>query len=187
MTEPATDELIAEIEAGLEGVTPGPWEQAAPLDKVCTGYRDASGTMLPSNYGVTGHSKTVAKCAGQSWMDDGEEIRNAAHIARCHPGNIAALIARIRQAEAERDEERSAANALLSQNEDLRDAWANVKSERDQALARIKVMDEALKPFDKEADYWGEYSDDRCLDGVSPLTVGELRAARAARKEPTNE
>jgi len=67
--------LEAELRSGLEGVTPGPW--AAWMDDY-TVRVDA--TFIPDQ-------RKVALCA----TGDGAG-RNAAHIARCSPENIAALL-----------------------------------------------------------------------------------------------
>lgn len=67
MTDSISDKTLAELKAGLKGVTPGPWF-------------------------VTG---------------------DAAHISRCDPQTIAALIARLEQAERERDEPEAIAQRFL--------------------------------------------------------------------------
>lgn len=84
MTVTATDELISEIEAGLEGVTPGPWDVA---------INDVPRKEVEYAVVTTG-----------GWFDIAPGINNEAdahHIARCSPNNIAALIARIREQDKE--------------------------------------------------------------------------------------
>lgn len=176
--EPAIDELIAEIERGLEGVTPGPWfiYDGCSWRRIGTSQTNDCAVLAPT-VAIDGHPDLTSR--------NGDLYRNLGHIARCSPDNIAALIARMRQAEAERDEERSAANALLSQNEDLRDAWANVKSERDQALAHIKVMDEALAWYDTNVALCKGHGE-AAIDARLVLIRDGGARARAARKEPAD-
>jgi len=89
-----------------------------------------------------------------------------------------ALIARIRQAEADNaklKQERSVVQRTMrrmrAEAADLRETIANRTRERDAALARIKVMDEALHFIERLADTSKDYE--------------IARTARAARKEPT--
>lgn len=86
--EPITDEAIAAIKAGLEGVTEGPW--LASDSDTMSGARAVFGDR-----GLLGCGQiaiTPPEFAAQS--------ANAAHIARMDPATVASLIARIELAEA---------------------------------------------------------------------------------------
>ena len=82
MTHPF-EATLNEIEAGLEGVTPGPWE---------THLVDDTTIVAPDETTVA----TTCDSA-ETERDDGYNIeyermeRDAAHIARCHPLNIREL------------------------------------------------------------------------------------------------
>lgn len=76
---------------------------------------------------------------------------------------------------------------------------ADAEAERDRlkadlatAQATIERMDAALEPFADKIDKWEaaaeRFGDDFSLipdDALRPVTVGQLRGARAARKETT--
>ncbi len=89
--------------------------------------------------------------------------------------HFAALIARIREQEKAMD--------LVAKTHLLQ-----VKMECAERDATIKRMDEALKPFAELADRYDPPEgddDDMAWEATACPTVGQLRAARAARKEPT--
>lgn len=96
MTEPASDELLAEIERGLEGVTPGPWGYVPmPLTKEGNGPAEPHETVITMHEVWDDTFLSLAECRHEL---------NARHIARCNPDNISAIFERLRKAEAERDE-----------------------------------------------------------------------------------
>lgn len=72
-----TDTLIAELRAGLKGVTPGPW---------CREDETNGETVITDNDGD--------EVATVFWDRHavGNAHRDAAHIARCSPVNIAAIL-----------------------------------------------------------------------------------------------
>lgn len=82
---PISDERLAEIEAGLWHVSCGPW----------TVEPHGNTTALYSGREATAHGFRLLN------LDDGDSnfAANAAHIARCDPDTIRAMIARIREAE----------------------------------------------------------------------------------------
>ena len=90
-----TNETIAEIKAGLKGVTPGPWVAASKPSSVV-------GWPIVAQSGRS--------IAGMKYLqrDDiegsvyRETAANAAHIARLDPDTVAALIERLERAEADK-------------------------------------------------------------------------------------
>ena len=72
---------LEELKAGLKGVTPGPW---------CQGLKCVGAIRSTRN----GEPVAVATIFAP---------KDAAHIARCDPDTIAALIDRMEKAERERD------------------------------------------------------------------------------------
>lgn len=94
MTEPLSDERLAEIRAGLDGVTPGPW-------RVCETHE---GEIIgrPSwpcrRHGVDGEWRVAIadELDGATFEQDA----NAAHIARLDPQTVAAILSRLDKAEA---------------------------------------------------------------------------------------
>ena len=87
-----TDAEIAELRAGLEGVTPGPWKWWTScswrrLSSEHRGYSKDGGVICPTVSQSDGHPDIIAS---QEDMD---------HIARCSPDKIAALLARLDAAE----------------------------------------------------------------------------------------
>lgn len=87
MSEPASDELIREIKAGLDGVTPGPWlRQSTDRDGTVFIVADNLGGLV----GAALPWPTEAEVGGSARIE-----ANARHIARCSPDNIAALLSRI--------------------------------------------------------------------------------------------
>ena len=89
---PITDERLAEIERGCEGVTPGPWH-----------------TEVGARYGAVvcrGDGRAIASA------DASEDL--AAHIARLDPQTVLAIIARLRAAEERADELGDAVAAMFA-------------------------------------------------------------------------
>ena len=86
--EPLSDERLAEIRAGLEGVTPGPWVYS----------EEEGGDELISSPGERGDVHWDTK-----YYPSGLRSADAAHIARCSPDTILALLSRLVMAEADRN------------------------------------------------------------------------------------
>lgn len=96
MTNHISDERLAALKAGLEGVTPGPWGfKSAIFEK--DGEYDCA---------VTAHLDGKRQCIAEAFGRITQEATQnatalAAHIANCDPDTIASLIARLEAAEAE--------------------------------------------------------------------------------------
>jgi hypothetical protein len=104
MTNPDPITLANEMLAGLEVVTPGPWEISRKLawdyvkrENNRCGPIDQIGPAFAEEY------------AGSVWIDIPE--KDAAHLARCSPNNIRALC----EALIEADEENDRLVALLTE------------------------------------------------------------------------
>lgn len=159
---PDISELIAEMEAGLEGVTPGPWQVISEIHPWKLPARPEWGRLDAKNglhterriYTAQHHPQLkgpypIVEIGFGITTEPGKSVpmlsiieENATHIARCSPDNIAAIIAGYREMEAL-----------------LREALA--------ALEPIaKCCDEAVRP------------DDSDRDGVTVKTV-HLRRARS--------
>lgn len=78
---PTIPTLVAELRAGLDGVTPGPW--AAQRDKR---------RMQPWSVVGDGNKAAVADISQALRGDFAEPAANAQHIARCSPDNIRLLL-----------------------------------------------------------------------------------------------
>ena len=74
------------------------------------------------------------------------------------------------------------ADQLELYQREFRERVVALTSERDAALAKVEQMDAALKWFAEEAEGYDGHPDST---SAATVTVGDLRAARAARKEPT--
>ena len=106
--EPVTDidNLIAEMRAGLEGVTPGPW------------------AYVPDHFS-DGSIKRRSVCVDRSkydWIDLISDLNNApdaAHIARCTPANVAALLDEIERLRADNA-------ALTAERDQARGRWGEL-------------------------------------------------------------
>jgi hypothetical protein len=136
-------QIVQEIRAGLEGVTPGEWKAAKPAD---------APSLVRAVYYHNGlrHTAFIAlcDCGGQN------NEANAAHLARCSPDRIATLlnafdaqareIAELREAFGgivEADEKRRntiALNAALIAAEDDWHAATNTFLERARSALRAK-------------------------------------------------
>lgn len=83
-----SDNELAALEAGLEGVTPGPWHLAGPALR-----DDLSSWLL--------HGTPEGMLAIIREENQGRHYgkANAAHISRCDPDTIRRLILRLRAAE----------------------------------------------------------------------------------------
>jgi len=141
--DPISDERLAEIRAGLEGVTPGPW-------RVCETHE---GEIIgrPSwpcrRHGVNGEWRVAIadELDGAAFEQDA----NAAHIARLDPQTVAALLSRLDKAEAgwRRD-----VGILLANIRQIEDATGEGPEGEDaQILDQIEREYEALPPPPSES------------------------------------
>jgi hypothetical protein len=164
------DPLVAEIEAGLEGTTPGDW-------------RSVDGILPPDD---EGHERSFIRPV----ISEGYQIAqtvgpngpaNSAHIARCSPENIRKLIALIRSL--------SEANAALSaevetQRESKKYAQRCCETSEaslSAANAEIERLKGALEPFAKAASPFDHLTDDGAIVNVRlAVRLGDLRRARSA-------
>ncbi len=141
--------LRAELRAGLGGVTPGPWQ------------------FVP-HYFSNGDIKRRSVCVERSkydWIDLIADLNNeadAAHIARCSPENVRALLDALDAAERERDEamgivavihrdggHRAAEVGNKQAIDEAHVKWGELIRERDEARAELaKALDEAADEID---------------------------------------
>lgn len=91
-----TAKLIAELRAGLEGVTPGPWRLFVPDRGYCQNLVLTEDPGFAPVKDKQPWKHLVADCDD---CNRGEV--NAAHIARCSPDNIRAVLDALAAAEAE--------------------------------------------------------------------------------------
>ena len=129
MSESITNEQLAAIEAAAKTATPGPWlfaynkvwseprvreydrlEEAIPADAP---EDDPRWDALPETIVAT-----VPPRAGDTPTEQGE--RDGEFIAALYPERALALVARLRQAEAERDSLRAEVEKLRAENAALR-------------------------------------------------------------------
>lgn len=92
-----TDEQIAAIRDGTEGVTPGPWQalRSDPAEGVNCHWIKAQPSPA-----LRGFSKEIAYVGG-TYYADGPDVRDAAHIARCDPDTIRAFATEVLEIRAE--------------------------------------------------------------------------------------
>ena len=95
-----TDKLAAEMLAGLEGVTPGPWTW---------------GSKYVCRLDGTRYERLFQTSTGENEGGDSQWELNAAHIARCSPDNIRTLLE-------ERSAREATITALEAENKRLREA-----------------------------------------------------------------
>ena len=134
MTAMATDKLAAEMLAGLKGVTPGPWSHCSAKRCTCTGIlgkdhpvaeivKGEWGDEFPSLRFKEGGKGQLGETSVEAYMEKivyGEisiemAMANRAHIARCSPDNIRALLE-------ERSTDKATISALEAENKRLREA-----------------------------------------------------------------
>jgi len=134
MTAMATDKLAAEMLAGLKGVTPGPWSHCSAKRCTCTGIHGKDhpvaeivkgewGDEFPSLRFKEGGKGQLGETSVEAYMEKivyGEisiemAMANRAHIARCSPDNIRALLE-------ERSTDKATISALEAENKRLREA-----------------------------------------------------------------
>lgn len=126
-----TDELIERLRAGLDGVTPGPWE----IDDLAE--------RRVASFPVRAHGKSIAavwaraRGGAVTAATIFEGKRNAAHIALCSPDNICALLDRIASLEAERDDARR-------QRDEIGRAWDEADARAKEAEVRAASLEAAL-------------------------------------------
>lgn len=212
------DQIIAEMRAGLEGATEGKWEWMIhdhSMASLGVGSDPGMGTPLVLSISPCRSCTERVKDGEWKWGRCSTPCEaNAAHIARCSPDNIAAILNALSEATSRAD----AAELLSLENHNLAagnkaratsmaiyiestdgdldaanrmlapyiDRATKAEAERDAAV-------EALKPF---AELAGEFADDdqrskandRPVWGYNDcnLTYGDFRRARSiTAKEPT--
>ncbi len=138
MTAMATDKLAAEMLAGLKGVTPGPWSHCSAKRCTCTGIlgkdhpvaeivKGEWGDEFPSLRFKEGGKGQLGETSVEAYMEKivyGEisiemAMANRAHIARCSPDNIRALLE-------ERSTDKATISALEAENKRLREREASL-------------------------------------------------------------
>jgi len=144
MTAMATDKLAAEMLAGLKGVTPGPWSHCSAKRCTCTGIlgkdhpvaeivKGEWGDEFPSLRFKEGGKGQLGETSVEAYMEKivyGEisiemAMANRAHIARCSPDNIRALLE-------ERSTDKATISALEAENKRLADTIQSVLTWADQ-------------------------------------------------------
>jgi len=131
-------ELIAEMEAGLEGVTPGPWKwwTSNSWRRLRHDGRGITVSVIEPFVARDGHPD----------LDVSEE--DMAHLARCSPDNIAAIIAGYREMDRQRKECASEAISATTRYQDAENELHNCKALLREALAALTlsmtVMEVAL-------------------------------------------
>ena len=155
MTTPTTDEALAEIIAGLEGVTPGPWHPGHMGDdgSACECATISSETCMGGIAMVLVDNGRRIADGGNDAPSRPEAIRNMRHIARMDPATVASMIARIEAAEAARSEARRLMSEASREAGEWKgrytaagypgtlDGWIE-RAKR--AEARVKALEEAL-------------------------------------------
>jgi len=159
-----TDARIAEIRAGLDGVTPGPWIVSRNPKK----WVDTIGPAAPN-----------------CWADNRDA--DAAHIARLDPDTVRAILDRLEAAEAsnrrQSDEiarlsgELGEARGMLdaSENYNLIAGWEERAERAEAALATAR--NGALEEAAAAADQWKRHQD--VLLRCGEMTAQEMRTALA--------
>lgn len=113
MTRLATDAEIAELREGLEGVTPGPW-QTGRLGDIDLSHVVDFGAPPRAPFMIMRPASAYGVCHA----DDSSSPKNAAHVARCSPDFISALLARLDAQESALREAREIVSATLAANDD---------------------------------------------------------------------
>jgi hypothetical protein len=97
-----TDEQIAAIRDGTEGVTPGPWRAMRAIDEQWTGTGERR--TVPLDAGFINHLCFFATDAPSGAIDEELQIKGWAstqHIARCDPDTIRTLATEVLESRAE--------------------------------------------------------------------------------------
>jgi hypothetical protein len=157
--------LVAEMRAGLEGVSPGPWR----VDEQKHPYKDGTNSHKEQRIVTTWEHPQLKACVDVTRLAIGIGLEgqppipmvrissfDAAHIARCHPANISALLDEIERLRAERDTFLDGARPIPFDREFLgrmvREAWVRwAQTQPSPKPSWIVPYDDLSEP-DKEAD-----------------------------------
>jgi len=132
--------LAAEMRAGLEGVTPGPWSATALT------------TGIGANQDADGWETVAAiPCPRSPWGSARHRQwqRDAAHIARCDPSNIRLLLDTIDTLRRERDSITEAFNVGLNR---AIATDATVERLKAEIARKDAALEECEEYFDNRAD-----------------------------------
>lgn len=182
-----SDEHIGVMLAGLEGVTPGPWDEAAGLVRAIDG--DAAIPIFETREPWKKHRR-ISTVVKQEW-------HNRHHVARCDPDTIRSLLMEVQSLRAENERLRADAYkdellkiaADVGEPDDPFAAWEAI------AALKAKLEDAAkvLEPFAMFTDWpLNGMADDTPVScrvysasiGEHPiagfgLRAGEFRAAKS--------
>lgn len=171
--------LLTEFRAGLEGVTPGPWHVLGYgfSSWVATGP-PGQGRSIPIQHGSQGEMRE----------------RDAAHIARCYPENISALLDELETALTERDAAREqsatavavaidgaskiALEEMDALSHKLKDAFSAlvlaIEARTEAAEARAEELEKALAAARHEASCCDDIPLNQPLNGI----ISDLQSDR---------
>ena len=169
MTDKLTDEAIAAIRDGTDGVTPGEWEY----------YSHKPGSWRePENPAamVNSNGDKVIDCTWASATEEGD--RTYRHIARCDPDSIRAIAEELLEARAEI----ARLTAELQESRLTELAAHGQAAENYQEVLRLRA---ALKPFSAclKGNYHYQRDDAELFVLRILLTIGDLRCASDALGE----
>lgn len=182
----ATDELVAEIKAGLEGVTPGPWA-VIPPEREDQNECDLGGIVNANGGRICefGDSTIYYNSCGEP-----PSAKDAAHIARCSPDNIAALLSRLEAETARAEEWKAAYGQACDDYAAIVKQTIEQKAENARLAAELAEARKIVGPFagvaaraeSANAHFGGVHTNDvpdSQSYGALGITWGHLRAARA--------
>lgn len=181
----ASPDLTQELRAGLDGVTPGPWR-----------VFETRQSRIANQTHVGPYPRGVAHIT--SWGTDEPRASNAAHIARCSPENIRALLDALAakdivlaEARAEHSASRQnfhtmqhAANALLKRAEAAEASLADLAAENERLRKALEPFAEVVRRYDAAAKGFNVEPRPDSYKPRTEFTYGHLRnAARALQDE----
>lgn len=186
------NEILDQIERGLEGVTPGPWRR-----KPMKGYTDDYVLTDHPDFQQPKHGNLVAECGFSSGKVEHRYEADAAHIARCDPDTMRAIIVHIRELEARNRELETLTDELdflrheggpdsVAFLEQKVAAFDAMQARAEKAEDKVAMLREALEPLADQADIWGDqdeigpWSYIQDTEVTTEVTVGALRRVRAA-------
>lgn len=197
--EAVSGAVEAELRAGLEGVTPGPWRQCGGMTAAYRAVHSPSGYIVFGFADASKHIELGRPIQAPGWD---EQDRNARHIARCSPENIATILNALATLRADNERlgrERDEARARIKELDDAGRQIANMLgsigdqleaagAERDTLLAQVEKMREALEEIaTRDVHPYIQIGDDPNECGPTIMIDGQYaKIARAAlTKEPS--
>lgn len=179
---------VEAIKRAVEGVTPGPWRKCGGATPAYTAIHSDAGYIIFGMADITEHKERGHPIvAPDMW----QQQKNASYIAAVNPAVISELLAALESLQRENEAMRQRLDAGPHGEDaiDVAESAADFLRHRAEAAeAKVKSLEEALKPFITVSESWIDEEGwsglacqhDRIVDWFGPSDFRRARTALAS-------